>query len=469
MQPKTEDLKTVSNANKLLGLYIHIPFCVKKCDYCDFLSAPATEEMKGRYVDALITEIKSCSSYYSDYEVQTLFFGGGTPSCLEAVQIEKIMKALRENFHLNKEKLEASIEVNPGTLTEEKLKIYKKAGINRLSFGLQSVNDAELRKLGRIHTYEQFKENYLLARTLGFTNINVDLMSALPEQTLNSWENTLRTILALEPEHISAYSLIVEEGTRFYDRYSEGSADYRLLPDEDTDRGMYHRTKEILKDHGYERYEISNYAKKGFECRHNSSYWVGTDYLGLGLGASSLIEGVRFTKEDNIKQYIVTSERWVAEKAVKGSDYNTTEDNAIITAEGYDINTTEGNDNITAEENDNNTVEGYDNITVEAKAERKENRQNVEWLDPIGLIKESSSLSLEQQMEEFMFLGLRMCKGVSKAEFYQKFKQEVMEVYAKVMRELLGKGLIKEAGDRIYLSDLGIDVSNYVLAEFLLS
>ncbi len=442
---KTEDLKIGNETNQLLGLYIHIPFCVKKCDYCDFLSAPATEEMKGRYVDALITEIKSCSSYYSNYEVQTLFFGGGTPSCLEAVQIEKIMKALSDNFRLNKEEMEASIEINPGTITEEKLKAYKKAGINRLSFGLQSVNDAELRKLGRIHTYEQFKENYLLARTLGFTNINVDLMSALPEQTLNSWENTLRTILALEPEHISAYSLIVEEGTRFYDRYSEGSADYILLPDEDTDRGMYHRTKELLKDHGYERYEISNYAKKGFECRHNSSYWVGTDYLGLGLGASSLIEGVRFSKEDNLKQYIMASERWAAEKAVEGFDNTKTEDNTIITAEGYDT------------------------INFEAKAEGEESQQNRECPDPIGLIKESSSLSLEQQMEEFMFLGLRMCKGVSKAEFYQKFKQEVMEVYSKVMTELLGKGLIKEAGDRIYLSDLGIDVSNYVLAEFLLS
>lgn len=450
MQPKiedfkTEDLKMGNETNQLLGLYIHIPFCVKKCDYCDFLSAPATEELKGRYVDALITEIKSCSSYYSNYEVQTLFFGGGTPSCLEAVQIEKIMKALSENFRLNKEKMEASIEINPGTITEEKLKAYKKAGINRLSFGLQSVNDAELRNLGRIHTYEQFKDNYLLARTLGFTNINVDLMSALPEQTLNSWENTLRTILALEPEHISAYSLIVEEGTRFYDRYSEGSAYYSLLPNEDTDRGMYHRTKELLKDHGYERYEISNYAKKGFECRHNSSYWVGTNYLGLGLGASSLIEGVRFSKEDNLKQYIMASERWAAEKAVEGFDNTTTEDNTIITAEGYDT------------------------ITVEAKAGGKENRQDKECPDSIGFLKESSTLSLEQQMEEFMFLGLRMCKGVSKAEFYQKFKQEVMEVYSKVMKELLEKGLIKEAGDRIYLSDLGIDVSNYVLAEFLLS
>ncbi len=391
IQPKTA---AVANDDKPLGLYIHIPFCVKKCDYCDFLSAPATVETKRRYVDALIAEIKGCASSYLMFEVQTIFFGGGTPSCLEANEIRRIMDALSETFHLRKGYREVSIEVNPGTLTKEKLRVYKEAGINRLSFGLQSVNNEELKKLGRIHTYQQFKDNFLLARSLGFDNINVDLMSALPEQTEESWERTLRTIIALEPEHISAYSLIVEEGTGFYERYREGTKGHELLPDEDTDRRIYHLTKEILKASGYEQYEISNYAKKGYECRHNSSYWIGTDYLGLGLGASSLIQGVRFSKEEDLLKYLEVCE----------SD----------------------------------------------------------------LVRETCELTREQRMEEFMFLGLRMCHGISKQEFYHRFQKNIKEIYPKIIENLVGKGLLLEEGDRIYLTDFGIDVSNQVLAEFLL-
>jgi oxygen-independent coproporphyrinogen III oxidase len=387
---KTEDITN----NQPLGLYIHIPFCVKKCDYCDFLSAPATEETKKRYVDALIAEIKGCASSYLKHEVQTIFFGGGTPSCLDAGEIERIMDALSDTFQLREGYREVSIEVNPGTLTEEKLRVYRKAGINRLSFGLQSVNDEELKKLGRIHTYQQFEDNFLLARSLGFDNINVDLMSALPEQTVESWERTLRTIIALEPEHISAYSLIVEEGTRFYERYREGAKESELLPDEDTDRRIYHLTKEILKNNGYEQYEISNYAKKGYECRHNSSYWIGTDYLGLGLGAASLIQGIRFSKEEDLGKYITLCEG--------------------------------------------------------------------------DLIREACALTLEQRMEEFMFLGLRMCHGISKQEFYHRFQRNIKEVYPGIIGDLVGKGLLLEEGDRIYLTDFGIDVSNQVLAEFLL-
>ena len=410
--------KDVIEDNKPLGLYIHIPFCVKKCDYCDFLSAPATEEMKRRYVNALITEIKGCISFYSYYEVQTIFFGGGTPSCLEAGEIERIMLALGESFRLNEVPMEASIEVNPGTLTEEKLRIYKKAGINRLSFGLQSSNDVELKKLGRIHTYQQFEENFLLARSLGFTNINVDLMSALPEQTIESWENTLRTIIALEPEHISAYSLIVEEGTRFYERYQEGSAGYKLLPDEDTDRSIYHLTKEILKDNGYDRYEISNYAKRGFECRHNSSYWIGTDYLGLGLGASSLIKGVRFSKEEDLQQYLKLCESNSIDENVNHDKYGLCLENSVF--------------------------------------------------DTISLVREPYELTLEQRIEEFMFLGLRMCKGISKLEFDHRFQKNIKEIYPNIINDLVEKDLLIEEGDRIRLTDLGIDVSNQVLAEFLL-
>ncbi|MDF2512006.1 MAG: putative oxygen-independent coproporphyrinogen oxidase [Herbinix sp.] len=413
---KTEDvienmMENVKEDRRPLGLYIHIPFCVKKCDYCDFLSAPATETMKKRYVDALITEIKGSGSFYSTYEVQTIFFGGGTPSCLEASEIERIMKAIGETIRLSRASMEVSIEVNPGTLTEEKLRVYKRAGINRLSFGLQSANDKELKNLGRIHTYQQFKENFLLARTLGFQNINVDLMSALPEQTVESWENTLRTIIALAPEHISAYSLIVEEGTGFYERYREGSAGYRLLPDEDTDRSIYHLTKEILKDNGYDRYEISNYAKQGFECRHNSSYWIGIDYLGLGLGASSLIQGVRFSKEEDLQKYILLCEQGA--------------------------------------------------VTLERD-------KPDQLVDSLGLVRDRDQLTLVQRMEEFMFLGLRMCKGISKREFNHRFQKSIKETYPEIIDELVEKALLIEDGDLIRLTDLGIDVSNQVLAEFLL-
>ncbi|HHV12286.1 MAG TPA: oxygen-independent coproporphyrinogen III oxidase [Clostridiales bacterium] len=393
-----DKIKPAANGDKPLGLYIHIPFCVKKCDYCDFLSAPATEEMKKRYVEALIKEITACKSYYTDYEVQTIFFGGGTPSCLEAGETGRIMDALRAAFRFKETGLEATSEVNPGTITEEKLRIYRQAGINRLSFGLQSAQDRELEGLGRIHTYGQFKDNFHLARALGFYNINIDLMSALPGQTLSSWEDTLRSVIALEPEHISAYSLIIEEGTPFYDCYREGAAGYALLPDEDTEREIYHLTKKILEAHGYYRYEISNYAKKGFECRHNSSYWTGTDYLGLGLGAASLIQGTRFSKTDSLQQYIRLCE----------SDA------------------------------------------------------------PDGLIRESCKLTIAQQMEEFMFLGLRMCDGISKAGFYHRFQKEMKDIYPGTIQEFVKKGLLAEEEDRIRLSDFGIDVSNQVLAEFLL-
>jgi oxygen-independent coproporphyrinogen-3 oxidase len=285
-----------------LGIYIHIPFCVKKCAYCDFLSAPATEEMKQEYINALLTEIKSYSGNTKEYIVPNIFFGGGTPSCISADAVLSIMEAIREVFAVDIERLEATIEVNPGTVTRDKLEQYKNAGINRLSFGLQSTNDEELKLLGRIHTFEQFLENYHLARELGFHNINIDLMSALPGQTLSSWENTLETVLKLKPEHISAYSLIIEEGTQFYDLYRPGTKGAAELPDEDTDRLMYQRTKEILELNGYRRYEISNYAKPGFECRHNSSYWIGTDYLGVGLGASSLLYSMQIRKSCTIKQ-----------------------------------------------------------------------------------------------------------------------------------------------------------------------
>ena len=306
-----------------LELYIHIPFCVKKCAYCDFLSGPANKETIEEYVQALIREIKSVESMKEMYQVVTIFVGGGTPSVLEGEQIERIFEAIRERFGLDDES-EITIEANPGTVTREKMQAYKRAGINRISFGLQSANNEELKKLGRIHTYEEFLESYMLAREEGFDNINIDLISAIPNQTVESWKSTVDKILKLQPEHISAYSLIVEEGTPFEKMYGEDGSKKEELPSEEEERMIYQKTKEWLKEAGYERYEISNYAKKGYACRHNLGYWERKEYLGLGLGASSFIGNVRFQNTSEMKIYLQCADN--EEKRIENREVLTKEE-----------------------------------------------------------------------------------------------------------------------------------------------
>lgn len=284
-----------------LSLYIHIPFCKKKCRYCDFWSGPASFAEREHYVEQLIRSINEQTVLAEEYCVKTIFFGGGTPSLLTGEQIQKILDSVRKVFCVDKS-AEISMEVNPGTVTKEQWRQYHEAGVNRVSIGLQSANDAELRLLGRIHTYEMFLEAYHDARACGFQNINVDVISSLPGQTLESYLESLKKVVALQPEHISAYSLIIEPGTPFYDMfyddrgkekcYEENGQRYALLSEE-TDREIYHATEKVLLQAGYERYEISNYAKPGWECRHNCVYWTGGDYLGLGACASSLLKGVR--------------------------------------------------------------------------------------------------------------------------------------------------------------------------------
>ena len=404
---------------KELGLYIHIPFCVKKCDYCDFLSAPATDEAKAEYVDALLTEIRSYQGRTSDYIVPTIFIGGGTPSCISAKDVARIMEELHRVFRMDDTVLEATIEVNPGTVNKEKLLQYQRAGLNRISFGLQSTDNEELKRLGRIHSFEEFTENYRLARETGFHNINIDLMSALPGQTLASWENTLNTVIAMNPEHISAYSLIIEEGTKFYDRYHPGSSDEKELPDEDTDRLIYYKTKELLERAGYHRYEISNYAKTGYECRHNNSYWIGTDYLGLGLGSASLLCGARFSNIDDMKQY-------------------------------------------------NSNCHGYKNALNDRDAKDLfPFGGNSMRIDPLGIRREYQLLTKQQRMEEFMFLGLRRCEGILRSLFIERFGETIDSVYGLILKDLEKKQLITMEDDRICLTEQGIDISNMVLAEFL--
>ena len=255
-----------------LELYLHIPFCVRKCAYCDFLSSPENGETIENYVEALIREIKAYQALSLNDIVVTIFLGGGTPSVLEGNQMERIFEALHEVFEIA-EDAEITVEANPGTVTQEKLSAYRKLGINRISFGLQSADNGELKLLGRIHTYEQFLESYEMARTAGFTNINIDLISAIPKQTVRSWEETLKRIIRLKPEHISAYSLIIEEGTSFAKLYGEGSPLERDLPSEEEERLMYEKTEEILGENGYHRYEISNYAKEGMEKLSRTRTW----------------------------------------------------------------------------------------------------------------------------------------------------------------------------------------------------
>ena len=281
-----------------LELYVHIPFCVRKCQYCDFLSGPSDEETKDRYIEALLKEIRA-AEHTEDYEIVSVFIGGGTPSALKAEAIASIMRTLQEKFFFC-EDAEVTIEANPGTVDLEKLTIYRNVGINRLSLGLQSTDAEELKLLGRIHSYEEFLKSYEWAREAGFSNINIDLMFAIPGQTGEAWRQHLYQVAELNPEHISAYSLIIEEGTPFAEQNLE-------LPDEDTEYQMYEDTAEILERYGYRQYEISNYAKQGYMCRHNAGYWQRREYLGFGLGASSLYGGMRFSNTRRMQEYLKES------------------------------------------------------------------------------------------------------------------------------------------------------------------
>lgn len=398
---------------KKLSIYIHIPFCIKKCKYCDFLSYPAPEEEQDTYVSLLLTEIEKQSIFYDGYQVISVFIGGGTPSVLEGKAIGKILRELKEKFSFITNP-EITIEVNPGTVTEDKLALYLNSGINRLSIGLQTADDNELRTLGRIHDYNTFICTYELARKLGFRNINIDLISAIPGQTYLSYRETLNKILSLEPEHISAYSLILEEGTWFYEHSAE-----LTFPTEDEDRRLYELTGEMLSQYNYNRYEISNYAKKGYECIHNKTYWQRGNYVGFGLGAASLVDEVRWNNKRTVKEY--------EEALRKKSEYKECKEH-------------------------NDQPISYDSLS-QAHTQFGENVQY---------------LTIEEQMEEFMFLGLRLTEGVEKKVFKSKFGVPIEDIYGEILEKLCQESLIIE-DERIRLTPRGIDVSNYVMSEFLLN
>lgn len=386
---------------KELGIYIHIPFCIHKCVYCDFLSFPAADKLHKSYTQALIREIELTASEMSaeleKYSAATVFFGGGTPTCIEPELIADVMTALRRSFDFMAA-TEITIECNPGTLTEQKAEIYRECGFDRISLGLQSADDKLLKILKRIHTFGEFEESFALARSAGFKNINIDVMSALPGQSLSAYTDGLKKIVSYCPEHISAYSLIVEEGTPLCER----PEDFPPTVSEDEEREMYYATDEILKSAGYSRYEISNYAKPGFECRHNAGYWERKDYLGFGLGAASLFENVRTKNISDIERYIETAGK-------------------------------------------------------------------------MSVCESEERLTLTDCMEEFMFLGLRMMKGVDCARFKQCFGREISDVYGvpiaknlknKLLREKLSGADGSVVGYR--LTDKGIDLSNCVMSDFIL-
>ena len=418
-----------------MELYIHIPFCIRKCNYCDFLSAPADEKSQIAYVKKLCEEIEYYGHLFGKYplddnhrnEITSVFIGGGTPSILPLGTVADIMDCIKKYWGVRQD-TEISIECNPGTVTMEKLNEYMTSGINRISFGLQSADNEELKVLGRIHTYEEFLESFNMARKIGFTNINIDLMSGLFNQTAESFYNTLEKVVALNPEHISSYSLIIEEGTPFFDyvmKQEEKGIDVRIL--EETDRDIYALTKKVLKKYGYKRYEISNYAKPGYECKHNLGYWQGEEYLGLGLGASSYIN---IEKDD-------------AGKYVKAIRFKNTEDMSEYLKRGYEVMLT-----------NNNT---YGEINIESKF------QNIIRNN----MKEVEDLNKEDLMSEFMITGLRVCKGINKKAFLDKFEIDVKEVYGNIIKKYIATGHLEEDEDYIRLTDKGIDVSNYILCDFV--
>ena len=285
---------------KKLALYIHIPFCKQKCLYCDFNSYAGKEVLVEKYVEALIKEIKDNSYLKSDYEVTSIYIGGGTPSYIDSKYIGEILETIHLQYSVNIG-AEITIEINPGTVNREKLRDYYNFGINRISFGVQSTKDNVLKNIGRIHTYEEFKNNYLQAREMGFNNISVDLIFGLPKQDVEVWKETLKDVLLLNPEHISAYALKVEEGTPFFTMQSKGQLE---LPNEENEREMYYVLKNILKENGYNHYEISNFSKNGYESKHNIAYWERQDYLGVGSNSASCIENIRFSNEEKIEKYI---------------------------------------------------------------------------------------------------------------------------------------------------------------------
>lgn len=396
-----------NNKKTTLGIYIHIPFCVCRCRYCGFLSfADTVDYLQRQYIDSLINEIRLYGSLYKgEYIADTVFIGGGTPSVIDKSYIGDILTAVGESFELTAD-CEITIETNPGTLDKDKLASYKDYGINRLSIGAQSMNDNILKSLGRIHCAKEFQDNFALARESGFDNINIDLMFAVPGHTLEIWRDTLQKSLLLQPEHISFYSLQIEEGTPFADMYEAG-----ILQevDDDTDRKMYKTAVDLLSAGGYMHYEISNASKPGYMSRHNLKYWNMNEYIGLGAGASSYIKGRRFQNTDNLDEYIRLSRQ-------------------SCFAGQFDCFKTAGS-----------VAEFHHNTEFD-------------------------------QASEFVFTGLRKLQGINIDDFKNFVGRDFFDVFPEAENNInkwMSSGFAEFDGRNLRLTYEGINISNDILSEFV--
>lgn len=371
------------------SLYVHIPFCIQKCLYCDFNSYTCIERQED-YLKALEKELSFISDSQTSFE--TIFVGGGTPTVLTESNLEILLQMLA-GFKAK----EYTFESNPGTLTREKLKLMKTYGVNRISIGLQSSSDRLLRKLGRIHCYNDFLVSFQNARDAGFDNINIDIMFGIPDQNLQDFNETLDQVLQLDPEHISCYGLILEEGTPFYSMEQLGKL---RVCDEEEERSMYHTAVQRFLELDFIHYEISNFSKPGKECRHNLTYWNAEEYYGAGAGAHSYLNGVRDSNPPELDAYMEYVKKWNQEHSLHHKS-------------------------------------------------------------------ESLMLTLQDQQSEFMFLGLRLMTGISKAAFYSRFLQEVYDVYGIQIRKHIEYGLLVDDGTHIALTLKGIDLSNQVFVDFI--
>ena len=375
----------------MLGLYIHIPFCVTKCKYCDFNSFKIDLNEKIKYLNYLGEEMKLYKEEIKNREIDSVFVGGGTPSILNENEINILFEKIKENFNI-KSNAEITMECNPGTFTLNKLKVMKKSGVNRLSIGLQAVQNHHLKYIGRIHTFEEFEKNYHDAKQMGFDNINIDLMYALPNQSREDWMESLEKVVKLNPTHISAYSLILEENTELFKMYERD--EFNLL-DENTDIEMYEYTIDYLKSHGYNQYEISNYAKDNFECKHNVLYWKCEEYVGIGASASGYFNGIRY---NNICE-----------------------------------------------------LDNYEKMILEGE-------KPIEW---------EEKLSIKDEIEESIFLGLRMNEGIQISDFKEKYNFDFEKEYKNEIEKLSKMELIEIDNNRMKLTQKGREISNSVFVEFI--
>ena len=403
---------------KELGIYIHIPFCVKKCYYCDFVSYPDKLDYQKEYIEKIKQEIREKQEVFKDADITTIYIGGGTPSIIDSKYIIEILEYLYK--FIGKKDREITIEINPGTINKTKLQDYKKAGINRISIGLQSSNDKILKTIGRIHNFEDFLKAYNLVVEEGFENINVDLMLGLPLQTIEDIKQSINEVLnlKLKPKHISIYSLIVEENTQLDKMLDEGKI---TLPNDEYERKEYAYTKNTLELNGYKHYEISNFAQEGYESKHNVNCWKQKEYIGLGVAAHSYINGIRFSNTTNLPKYLKN--------------------------EKFEI------------QNEKEIEE----------LKKKIDKQNNEYKLPLKIgIKTIHEIQNEEDMQnEYMILGLRMLEGVKISEFKQKFVENPIYLFRKELEKLVDEQLIEIDLDNIKLTRKGLDLANIVWEEFV--